>query len=331
LREAGLNPYLFELANIRDQCSWVHSTKPDEATQKAIELVKMSISRSRILWPHEGDRIPIRQNAVILGGGMSGMSAALSLAEQGFDVDMIEKSPQLGGNLSYIDSTLENGNLAGFKKQLIESVNTQRNIDIYLDSEINSVTGHIGDFKVKFTREGLPREIMCGAIIIATGAKPAGTNEYSYGIVRNIMTQLELEKILHKKKPEKKGQTYVMIQCVGSRTPERPYCSRICCSMAVKNALKLKHDDPDARIFILYRDIRTYGFREKYYKEARKAGVIFIRYNEDNLPVVSDIDGILNAVRIESPDYPEPLTIEADKLILSTGLQANEDNKRILC
>ena len=221
LREAGLNPYLFELSNIRDQCSWVHSSEPEQATEKAIELVKMSISRSYYLLPLEGDRIPIRQNAVIIGGGVSGMSAALSLAEQGFDVDIIEKSSQLGGNLTTINSTLENENLTGFKKQLIESVNTQRNIDIYLDSEIESVTGHIGDFKIKFTKEGKPRELLCGAIIIATGAKPAATEEYSYGIVKNIMTQLELEKLLSKKKSEKKGQTYVMIQCVGSRTPEK--------------------------------------------------------------------------------------------------------------
>ena len=329
LREAGLNPYLFELSNIRDQCSWVHSSEPEQATRKAIELVKMSISRSYYLLPLEGDRIPIRQNALIIGGGVSGMSAGLSLAEQGFDVDIIEKSDQLGGNLSFMNSTLENDDLTGFKKQLIESVNSHRNIDIYLDSEIDGVSGHIGDFKIKITKEGKPRELFCGAIIIATGAKPAATEEYAYGIVKNIMTQLELEKLLSRKKVEKKGQTYVMIQCVGSRTPEKPYCSRICCSMAIKNALKIKKDDPDARIYILYRDIRTYGFREKYYTEARKAGVVFIRYSEENAPTVSDIDGVLSAVKVESPDFPEPIVIEADKLILSTGLHANEDNKRI--
>jgi heterodisulfide reductase subunit A len=329
LREAGLNPYLFELSNIRDQCSWVHSSEPEQATKKAIELVKMSISRSYYLLPLEGDRIPIRQNALIIGGGVSGMSAGLSLAEQGFDVDIVEKSAQLGGNLTSINSTLENDDLTGFKKQLIESVNSHRNIDIYLDTDIDGVTGHIGDFKIKITKEGKPRELFCGAIVIATGAEPAATEEYAYGIVKNIMSQLELEKLLSRKKVEKKGQTYVMIQCVGSRTPEKPYCSRICCSMAIKNALKIKKDDPDARIYVLYRDIRTYGFREKYYTQARKAGVVFIRYSEENAPTVSDIDGVLSAVKLESPDFPEPIVIEADKLILSTGLHANEDNKRI--
>ncbi len=329
LREAGLNPYLFELSNIRDQCSWVHSSEPENATEKAIELVKMSISRSFHLFPLEGERIPIHQNAVVFGGGVSGLTAALSLAEQGYDVDLIEKSSKLGGNMEFIHSTLENESTLDFIDQLIENVNKQRNIDVYLDSEIESVSGHIGDFKVKLTREGKLKELICGAIIIATGAKPVKTEEYSYGIVKNIMTQIELEKLLHSKKADKKGDTYVMIQCVGSRTPERPYCSRICCSMAVKNALKIKKDDPEAKIFILYRDIRTYGFREKYYREARKAGVIFIRYNEENPPVVSDIDGVLSSVKVESPDFPESIVIEADKLILSTGLDANEDNRRI--
>jgi heterodisulfide reductase subunit A-like polyferredoxin len=329
LREAGLNPYLFELSNIRDQCSWVHSTEPENATKKATELVKMSISRASRLLPLEGDRIPIRQKGLVIGGGLSGMSAALSLAKQGYDVDLIEKSSELGGNLKYINSTLEDNSLTIFKKQLIEEVNKERNIYVYLDSNIESVSGHIGDFKVTYKRKGETKELLCGAIIIATGAKPAETEEYSYGIVKNIMTQLELEKSLQKKKPEKKGLTYVMIQCVGSRTPDRPYCSRICCSMAVKNALKIKRYDPDARILILYRDIRTYGFREKYYQKARKEGVIFIRYSEENAPVVSDIDGVLSAVKVESPDFPEPVVIEADKLILSTGLVANDDNKRI--
>lgn len=329
LREAGLNPYLFELSNIRDQCSWVHSSEPEKATEKAIELVKMSISRSYHLMPLEGERIPIRQNGVVIGGGVSGMSAALSLANQGFDVDLIEKSSQLGGNLNNIFSTLENDSLTSFKKEITENVNAHRNIDVYLDSEIESVSGHIGDFKIKFSKEGKSKEIKCGTIIIATGADPAITEEYSYGIVKNIMTQLELEKSFGKKKNGKAGQTYVMIQCVGSRTPEKQYCSRICCSMAVKNALKIKKDDPETKVFILYRDIRTYGFREKYYREARKAGVIFIRYSEENPPVVSDIDGVLNSVKVDSPDFPEPIIIEADKLVLSTGVTANPDNKKI--
>ncbi|MGD0337756.1 MAG: FAD-dependent oxidoreductase [Bacteroidota bacterium] len=329
LREAGLNPYLFELANIRDQCSWVHSSEPEKATEKAIELVKMSVSRANGLSPLEGEKIPIRQNAIVIGGGVSGMTAALSLAEQGFDVDLIEKSSQLGGNLAFVNSTLENENLTEFKSDLIEKFSTHRNIDYHLNSMIKNVSGHIGDFKIKIIKDGRPKEFTCGAIIIATGAKPADTQEYTYGTVKNVMTQIELEKLLNGKKIEKEGQTYVMIQCVGSRNTENPYCSRICCSMAIKNALRIKKEDPTTNIFILYRDIRTYGFREIFYKQAREAGVVFIRYNEENLPVVSDVNGGLSSVRVDSPDFPETIIIETDKLILSTGIKANEDNKLI--
>jgi heterodisulfide reductase subunit A-like polyferredoxin len=326
LRESGLNPYLFELANIRDQCSWVHSALPEKATEKAIELVKMSIARSHNLLPLEGEKIPIHQNAVVIGGGVSGMSAALSLAEQGFDVELIEKSSHLGGNLAFINSSLENGNLDKFKTELIENVNTHRNIDCHLNSQIDSVSGHIGEFKIKITKDDKTKELTCGAIIIATGAKPSETKEFTYGSVKNILTQLELEAILSKKKLEKKGQTYVMIQCVGSRNSDRPYCSRICCSMAIKNALAVKKEDPNAKIYILYRDIRTYGFREIYYKKAREVGIVFIRYDQEKLPEVSDVNGILNTVKVESPDFPESIIIEADKLILSTGIDANKDN-----
>jgi len=315
------------LANIRDQCSWVHSSEPENATFKAIELVKMSISRAFRLTSLEGEKIPIHQNAVIIGGGVSGMSAALSLAEQGYDVDLIEKAPQLGGNLARVHSTLENENLKNFQNDLIEKISTHRNIDCYLNSIIERVSGHIGEFKINITKDGKLKEFTCGAIIIATGAMPAETKEYSYGTVKNIKTQIELESSLNSGIKEKSGQTYVMIQCVGSRNSENPYCSRICCSMAVKNALKIKRGDPTAKIYILYRDIRTYGFREAFYKQAREAGVVFIRYDENNLPVVSDVNSMLSSVKVESPDFPEPLVIEADQLILSTGIKANKDNK----
>jgi heterodisulfide reductase subunit A-like polyferredoxin len=329
LREAGLNPYLFELANIRDQCSWVHSSEPEKATEKAIELVKMSISRAHSLIPLEGERIPILQNGIIIGGGVSGMTAALSLAEQGFDVDLIEKSAQLGGNLSLVNSTLENDDLGQYKSNLIERVNTHRNIDIHLNTDVTEVSGHIGHFNIKVLKDNKPKEFACGAIVVATGAKPAVTEEYNYGTVKNVMTQVELEQSLEKNQLQKSGQTFVMIQCVGSRNSQKPYCSRICCSMAIKNALKIKKEDPEANVFVLYRDIRTYGFRETYYKKAREAGVVFIRYAENNLPVVSDLNGVLSSVKIDSPDFAETIIIEADKLILSTGVDANEDNKAI--
>jgi heterodisulfide reductase subunit A len=277
--------------------------------------------------PLEGEKIPIHQNAVVIGGGVSGMSAALSLAEQGYDVELIEKSSQLGGNLSLVHSTLEHENIDEFKVNLIEKCSTHRNIDNHLNSIVENVAGHIGEFKIHITKDGKPKEFTCGAIIIATGAMPAETQDYMYGIIKNVKTQAELEASLKSGKIGKKGQTYVMIQCVGSRNSENPYCSRICCSMAIKNALKIKKEDPTANIYVLYRDIRTYGFREIYYKQAREAGVIFIRYNENNLPAVSDVNGMLSSVKVESPDFPESFIIEADQLILSTGIKAEKDNK----
>ncbi len=329
LREAGLNPYLFDLANIRDQCSWVHSSEPEKATEKATELVKMSIARARNLSPLEGERIPILQNGIVIGGGVSGMTAALSLAEQGFDVELIEKSDKLGGNLDLIDSTLETSDLSVFKTELIEKVKTHRNIDVHLNTTLEGVSGHIGHFTLKTLKENKKKEFSCGAIIIATGGKPAVAKDFSYGTVKNIMTQVELERKLSENKPAKKDQSYVMIQCVGSRNDEKPYCSRICCSMAVNNALKIKALNPDATVYILNRDIRTYGFRELYYKQAREAGVVFIRYEKDQPPVVSDMDGVLSSVTVNSPDFPEPIIIETDHLVLSTGIDANEDNAKI--
>jgi heterodisulfide reductase subunit A-like polyferredoxin len=329
LREAGLNPFLFELANIRDQCSWVHSAEPDNATAKAIDLTKMSIARAFKLTPLEGEKLSIHQNAVILGGGVSGMTAALSLAEQGYDVELIEKTSQLGGNLARVHSTLENENLDAFKANLMERCSTHRNIDCHLNSTVKSVAGHIGEFKIRIDKDGKAKEFTCGAIIIATGARPAETKEYAYGKVKNVRTQSELEELLRAGRIEKKGQTYVMIQCVGSRNSENPFCSRICCSMAIKNALRIKREDPAATIYVLYRDIRTYGFREGYYRRARAAGVIFLRYDENNPPVVSDVNEVLSAVKVESPDFPESIVIEADHLILSTGIKAEKENKAI--
>lgn len=326
LREAGLNPYLFDLANIRDQCSWVHSSEPKKATEKAIDLVKMSIARTNQLRPVIGETMPVIQKGIVIGGGVSGMTAALSLANQGYDVHLIEKTSKLGGNLANINSTLEHDNLKKFRKELINKIEKNRNIFVYTNAELTAINGHIGHFNISFKENDKIKELEGGAIIVANGAKPAVTKEYSYGDVKNIITQIELEKQLKKNNLETKAQNIVMIQCVGSRNDEKPYCSRICCSMAIKNALKLKKLNPDANIFILYRDIRTYGFREKYYKEARETGIIFTRYEKENPPAVSRIEGVLDSVKIDSPDFNDTIQIMADTLVLSTGIDAAEDN-----
>ncbi|MBN1833099.1 MAG: FAD-dependent oxidoreductase [Deltaproteobacteria bacterium] len=325
LRESGLNPYLFELANIRDQCSWVHASEPEAANDKAIELVRMSISRARLLRPLIAESMEINQDVLVIGGGLSGMTAALSLAKQGFRVNLVERTNSLGGHLRDIRGTLEHDDISGFTDDLICRVSSHPYITLHMEANVKSVNGHIGDFVVRLSERGENMNVSCGAIIIATGAAYAETGEFLYNDSDNVLTQLELEEGLHDKSFNGANKNIVMIQCVGSRNSEREYCSRICCSMAIKNALKIKEQHPDSNIYILYRDIRTYGFRELYYKKAREKGVVFIRYDEKLPPVVSDNNGLL--VRVDSPDFPETIEIEVDNVILSTGVDAPEDNR----
>jgi heterodisulfide reductase subunit A-like polyferredoxin len=327
LREAGLNPYLFELANIRDQCSWVHPLNPKEATNKAIDLVRMSIARAQSLAPLGGELLEINQSGLVIGGGMSGMTAALSLADQGFKTSLVECTDRLGGNLLNLYSTLEKDDISSFTAALIQRVENHPNITVYLETELTRVAGHIGNFLITLSRKEEKIDVSCGAVIVATGAKPAETSEFLYDKSKQVLTQVELEKQLHEKSFSTGGGNVVMIQCVGSRNSERPYCSRLCCSMAVKNALSIKENDPDAHVFVLYRDVRTYGFRETYYKKAREVGVIFIRYHQDSPPKISDAQGLV--VTVDSPDFPESLAIEADHVVLSTGVVPGANNKAI--
>jgi heterodisulfide reductase subunit A-like polyferredoxin len=326
LREAGLNPYLFELANIRDQCSWVHSGEPEAATEKATELVKMAIARAHYLSALEGSTLAVDQTGLVIGGGLTGMTAVLALADQGFPVHLVESSGRLGGNLHDIYKTLEGAGVCEFTEALISRVMNHPNIELYLDTHVKGVSGHIGKFKTTLSHNGKNREVSSGAIIVATGAKPAETSQYLHGKNQAVLTQVELEKKLWANEYWADGRNVVMIQCVGSRNDERPYCSRICCSMAIKNALAIKKQAPNANVYVLYRDIRTYGFREIYYKKARQAGVVFIRYAQDAPPEVSDTNGLV--VDLKSPDFPEPIKIEADTVVLSTGIETDRENNR---
>jgi heterodisulfide reductase subunit A-like polyferredoxin len=327
LREAGLNPYLFELANIRDQCSWVHSAEPEQATDKATQLMKMSVARARLLSPLTGTSFAVDQTGLVMGGGVSGMTAALALAGQGFKVHLVEKSGRLGGNALDLNYTLEHEDIQPYVAGLVSRVEESPNIVLHLNSEVTGVSGFIGQFKVTIFKDGIESQVSCGAIIVATGAEPAKARDYLYGKDSSVITQAELEKRLQQDTSVWAGKNVVMVQCAGSRNEERAYCSRICCSMAVKNALKIKESDPSANIFVLYRDIRTYGFREKYYKQAREAGVIFIRYDRAAPPVVTNENGL--RVSLRSPDFPEPIEIEADNVVLSTGVDAAEGNRRL--
>jgi heterodisulfide reductase subunit A-like polyferredoxin len=328
LREVGLNPFLFEMANIRDQCSWVHSASPERATQKATELAKMAIARAHRLVPLEGGTLAVDQRGLVIGGGLAGMTSALALANQGFKVHLVERTERLGGHLHDIHDTLENADVAGLLASLIGQVQENKNIDVYLGTDVAEVKGHIGEFHATLSCNGQKSEVSGGAVIVATGAQKAQTTKFLGGSSPKVTTQVDLEAQLHDGHLAAGTKSVVMIQCAGSRDEERPYCSRICCSMAVKNALAIKATSPETDVFVLYRDIRTYGFRELYYKKAREAGVVFLRYTQEQAPIVSETGGL--KVSLNSPDFPEPIEIETDLVVLSTGIEADRpNNKRV--
>ncbi|NOY69557.1 MAG: FAD-dependent oxidoreductase [Deltaproteobacteria bacterium] len=331
LREAGLNPYLFDLANIRDQCSWVHASEPETATEKAIELTRMSIARARLLSPQIGESLAIEQAGLVIGGGLSGMTAALSLADQGFVVHLVERTEQLGGHLLTIHQTLEHNDISAFTKQLIERVKKHPRINLHMETQVAGIAGHVGKFSIRLTKNVSDVNVLCGAVIVAAGAAPAETTEFLATQSDDVITQRALSKQLHEKTfktaAQNITQNITMIQCVGSRNSEREYCSRLCCSMAIKNALEIKKQSPASNVFVLYRDIRTYGFREKYYLKARQAGVVFIRYDEKKPPVVTNDNGLV--VFLDSPDFPEPIEIETDQVVLSTGIVPLPDNRKL--
>lgn len=323
-REAGLNPFLFEMANIRDQCSWVHMNEPEKATKKACDLVRGVISKSRFLTPLAKQKVPVIQKALVLGGGVSGMTAALDIAYQGIPVYLVEREKELGGFLRKI-TTLQDGTKASdILDAITKKIQKNGLLQVFTGAELRSVEGYVGNFKGEIGGDGFSREIEFGAAIIATGAqdfKPDGM--YDYGKRKNVVTQLELEKILSDSMPGDL-KSVVMLQCVGARNEERPYCSRICCIEAVKNALTIKERSPSTEVFVLYRDLRTYGVWEDLYRKARESGVLFIRYEEEKLPIFEDgiitvYDSLLN----------DEIQIKPDYLVLSTPMVANEGNERI--
>jgi len=282
IREAGLNKYLFEMANIRDQCSWVHMDKKEEATEKAKHLVRMAIAAAGYVKPLQEEPLAINKRALVIGGGASGMTATLGLADQGFEVSLLEKEKELGGNLRRLHYTLKGAAVQSYLATLIERVKNHPSIRVITDGVIVDFTGFKGNFKTGIVAgPGMAyRQIEHGVAIVATGGEEHKPEEYLYGQDERVMTQQEFEgKVAGKEIAPGNTGDVVMIQCVGSRIEERPYCSRLCCSAAIKNALKIKSANPAANVFILYRDIRTYGLLEEYYTRARKAGVIFIRYD----------------------------------------------------
>ncbi|HUX47780.1 MAG TPA: NAD(P)-binding protein [Dehalococcoidia bacterium] len=326
IRETGLNPYLFEMANIRDQCSWVHMHEPEKATEKAKDLVRMAVAKARLIEPLKLVALPVNRRALVIGGGVAGMTSALTLAEQGFEVCLIERSNVLGGVARRIYYNLDGDDVQQFLDELINKVQEHPKIRVYTDTWIVDVHGYVGNFTTEIMRYRgrVVEKIDHGVTIIATGAEEHKTDEYLYGRDPRVLTQSELEEEIVKKSPDIVGcDNLVMIQCVGSRNDERPYCSRVCCNKAIKNALKLKELKPEMNIYILYRDVRTYGFYEQYYEEARQKGIVFLCYDLENKPRVRQIrkdSQFLLRVEVNDPVLGEDVAIDADILALSVAM-----------
>ena len=334
LRETGLNPYLFEMANIRDQCSWVHMHEPEKATEKSKDLVRMAVAKARLLEPLTRRSVSIRKSGLVIGGGISGMTAALALAEQGFDAYLVEKDDELGGHLRNVRYSLIGENPQRELDRVRNKVQENDRIHVFTRAAIESIDGTIGDFTTKIAANGKSAEVAHGIVIVATGAKEYQPKEYLYGQDDRVLTQRELEQRLsegaHFLVPNgnRAAKTVAMIQCVGSREDAHPYCSRVCCSEAIKNALMIKTLSPQTHVYVLYRDIRTYGFKESYYTEARKKGVVFVRYDESSKPEVSQNGHGLDVCVVDQT-LGMRINVSADFVVLSAGIHPNEGNKAV--
>jgi len=327
LQRAGLNKYLVEIANIRDQDTWVHANDPDGALNKAKHLIRMAVTSVKEAHPLMEHSLPMNKDILVVGGGVTGMNSALSLADQGFKVFLVEKSAQLGGIAKNIHKTIDGEAIQPFMQSLSDKVMAHPAIEVVFNAIIVDHTGMPGMFKtgLQIAPQMYYRQIEHGVTILATGAKQNRPAEYLLGQHPDVMTQLDMDGFLANDPDRIKAMnTVAMIQCVGSRCPDNPDCSRICCQAAVKNALAILDLNPDMRIFVLYRDMRTYGFLEDYYLEARKRGVIFVRYEKDNPPKVEAAEKGVTLL-FNDPTLGRDISLRADSLCLSTGLVADDE------
>ena len=326
-REAGLNPYLFEMANIRDQCSWVHMDDPDAATDKAKDLVRMAVARARSHEPLTPTTFEVVPAALVIGGGLAGMAAALGIAEQGFDVCLVEREAELGGRLREIHYTVSGNDAQALLHLSVDQVRANDRITVLTQSEIESIDGFVGNYLTRIRTPDGEHEFEHGVVVMATGAEENPVREYLRGEHPQVLTQTEFEqRIVAGHESLADARTVVMIQCVGSRDDERPYCSRFCCSEALKNALRILDKNPKTSIYVLYRDLRAYGFKELYFREARERGVVFLRYDPDDKPKVDVVDGRVRVV-FNDVVLHEPIAIRPDLLVLSVGAVPRDDGE----
>jgi heterodisulfide reductase subunit A len=334
LKEGGLNQYLFEMANIRDQCSWVHAQDPKGATEKAKDLVRMAVAKARLIEPLRRVAVDLTRSALVIGGGIAGMTSALNLADQGFEVSLIEKSERLGGISNRIYRTINGGDVQAYLNQQIARVMDHPKIKVYVGSRVVDSFGYVGNFVTKVNvGNGTEEEIRHGVTILAIGGQEYKPEEYDYGKDERVLTGLELEEGLTLYPERYEGcNNVVMIQCVGSRNEEHPWCSRVCCGKSVKNALKLKELNPEMNIYVLYRDMRTYGLMEDFFNEAREKGIVFLRFDPEDPPVVKKVrekgKDLLQVV-IKDALLGERFAIDTDLLQLATAILPPEDNKAL--
>ena len=327
LCEEGLNPYLVELANIRDQCAWVHKSDPRAATDKARDLVRAAVARVALVEPLAEKRVPVTARALVIGGGAAGMTVALSLARQGFDVTLVEKEDALGGNLRDTSESVWGLDFQAYLAELTAAVASNPRIEILTGAAVASHSGFVGNFESAVTTPSGSRRVRHGVTIVATGAREYKADEYLYGAHARVMTQREFERELSSGSAAGRagaGRDVVMIQCVGSRDDKRPYCSRVCCSRAVKNAIEIMRTRAGTSVYILHRGVRTYGFKEELYRRSREAGVRFIRYLPERKPEVApDGDGL--SVKVFDQDLQDEVTLAAGTVVLATGVVPNAD------
>jgi heterodisulfide reductase subunit A len=333
LREAGINQYYFEMANIREHCSWCHSKEKEAATIKAQDITRMSVARSAVLEPLQEFDLPVNKAALVVGGGLAGMTCALSIAEQGHDVYLLEKESDLGGTAQRIATAIDGQDVQAYLQDLVRQVYRHQLIHVYTDARITEATGYVGNFVTQLTSARGPTEIAHGAAVIAVGAREYRPVEYLYGEDERVLTHLDLgERLAAGDSTVTEAQSVVMIQCVGCRNQDRNYCSRVCCSHSIKNALKLRSINPEVDVYILFRDMRTYGFNEDYYRQASEQGVKFIRWTPDDAPEVAAVaesgQSVLR-VTVHDPILGQQLAIDADLLILAAAVVPSADAQAI--
>jgi heterodisulfide reductase subunit A-like polyferredoxin len=327
LRKAGLNKYLFEMANIRDQCSWVHQSEPALATEKAKDLVRMAVARAQRLEPLQDLPFDMVQKALVVGGGVAGMTAALNLADQGFETFLIERTDQLGGQALRLHQTLEQGEVQYYMKSLAARVAGHPKLQLFLETSLVETKGHVGKFTSTLMQKGGKVLVDHGVVIMATGGAEYQPEGFLYGRHPQVLTQLGFQdKLFTDPERVREANQVVMIQCVGSREEKHPYCSRVCCSTAVANALKIKEVSPKTEVVVLYRDIRTYGQKELFYKKAREAGVRFIRFEPEAEPEVREEQGKL-ILKVFDQNLKSFIRLKPDYLVLSAAIRPAPETK----